>query len=219
MAATVAERMRAYRKRRRARGLCSKCPALAREGRSLCAACAGAESAAQRERMSGRRECGICITCGRIPPAPGRVRCPDCMAAAQRAQQRYEMANKRALPPPMGFHRLQGLRRRLEAFLRQCRRCGGAMYQDVHGDILCRNCGVVLMYAAPAYQQDDGRGYAPDPDGGRGRPGRGCLRTGPPAAAGKELQGMPTDAAAGGVKPLTPVLKVIPACAAASRRR
>ena len=37
------------------------------------------------------------------------------------------------------------------------------VYQDVYGDLCCLQCGAVVLYAAAAtaYQDNDGRGYAP----------------------------------------------------------
>ena len=94
--------------RRKAVGICTKCKAPARPGRTTCEPCAGKHRAGDRarhakakaegiphggrdpearrlagrkrsrRRAEARRAAGLCIRCGHLPPEEGRAMCEPC---------------------------------------------------------------------------------------------------------------------------------------------
>ena len=106
-----------------------------------------------RSHRARRKSAGLCIGCGRAAPEVGRSRCLGCLEyrrpgnRAAQERRRLKVLAERP-PPPMGWHKLRGLRRRLERWALTCKRCGGAAYLDGWGDLCCRACGAVLRYSS-----------------------------------------------------------------------
>ncbi len=111
--------------RRKAAGICTKCKAPARPGRTTCEPCAGKHRAGDRarharakaegipyggrdpeaRRLAGRkrsrrraetrRAAGLCVRCGHVPPGEGRSMCEPCRED-RRAGKRAFHAERRA---------------------------------------------------------------------------------------------------------------------------
>ena len=146
---TRRERRRRETEIRRARGLCTNCKAPAAENRTKCEKClekrrvrgraryaagkaaglkyGGANADARRRsgrlksrrRQKARREAGLCIRCGKRPPAEGGTTCPPCRQKRQVAERRQ-------------YHR-----RRAE---RLCTRCGGPVFDGLSR---CGPCAII----------------------------------------------------------------------------
>ena len=78
---------------RKARGLCVRCLAPVKKGRSLCGICAVQGAEAKRDRQIKRLTDGLCVICGKQDRQPGKGQCVDCSQARvqydkERRQQR-----------------------------------------------------------------------------------------------------------------------------------
>ena len=74
-------RKRAAYRRRRAEGLCARCPAPALAGRSMCGPHLGAQREAAAEDYAAMARAGLCVQCRRETAEPRRVRCWRCLVA------------------------------------------------------------------------------------------------------------------------------------------
>ena len=106
-----------------------------------------------RERMAERRAAGRCLSCGRVPPVPGRTNCEPC-AERKRARDRERNARMKAGGKPRrdpvkareAGRRHYRRKMAARAAGNACRRCGRR--PPAPGRINCHECGEKLRAAA-----------------------------------------------------------------------
>ena len=161
-AMSSAEKQRVRRARLTAAGICwiNSCGKPAGAGRNLCPDCGRREALRLTERRRRLKAEGRCRNCGK-DVVPGLTACEPCRAkaasrdAVRYARERRRKANNGVIQPPMGFHKLKGLRAALRAFLSVCGRCGGAIYQDrLTADLACYQCGNIIAYGEDEYRKE-----------------------------------------------------------------
>lgn len=64
---------------RAAGGICTRCPAPARKGKTMCAACATKSGDRGTKRLAERKAAGLCRSCP-APARTGKARCAKCAA-------------------------------------------------------------------------------------------------------------------------------------------
>ena len=82
------EQRRAMREAHEAMGMCVKCSQPARPGHKTCLRCGLLDNDAKRERMAKLEAAGLCIQCGKRPPAEGRRRCEECLQYMREHRQK-----------------------------------------------------------------------------------------------------------------------------------
>ena len=74
--------------RRRAAGLCTRCPERAAPGRTLCATCGAQNNALAYRIRAAHAAAGMCHDCGKVPPEDGWRRCRPCLDAKTERNRR-----------------------------------------------------------------------------------------------------------------------------------